>query len=178
MKDIVKTVLLVAAIVLSVVAIAVSVTTLIGFTSFQRAGLAAVQEARAGLGDLTGFTIETSVPVQQTFPIYAEVPFRQDFAVPIRTEIPISTVVEVPINVPIFGTYTLEVPVDTTVPIDLQLVIPVSQTVTVETSVTLDTEIPVRLELSQLGIDDLLDQVDQALAELEAGFQWFWGSER
>ena len=176
MKDVIKTVLIVAAVVLALVSLGLNVFVLIGVRNFQNAGLEAIQTARTGLTDVSDLAIDTTVPIQQTFPIHAEVPLEQEFSVPIQTQIPISTVVEVPIQLPLLGARVIEVPVDTSVPIDLQVVIPVSQTVAVDTSVTLDTEVPVNLELADLGLGDLIDQIDQALTELEDGLSWGVGS--
>jgi hypothetical protein len=176
MKDVVKTVLIVAAVVLAVVSLSLNIIVLVGMRNFQIAGLQAIATARTGLVGVSDFVIDTTVPIQQTFPIYAEVPLEQEFSVPIQTEIPISTVVEVPIQIPVLGTRVIEVPVDTSVPIDLQVVIPVSQTVSVDTSVTLDTEVPVNLELEDLGLNEILDQVDAALQLLEDGLSWPLGS--
>ena len=176
MKDVIKTVLIVAAVLLALVSLSLNIVTLIGLRNFQTAGLEAIQTARAGLTEVSDYAIETTIPIQQTFPIHAQVPLQQEFSVPIQTEIPISTVVEVPIRIPVLGTYQVEVPVDTSVPIDMQVVIPVSQTVAVDTSVTLDTEVPVHLELEDLGLDVLVDQIDEALQLLEEGMTWPLGS--
>lgn len=171
MKRFVVPALSVLALLLAVAAIAVGSFSLVLMVRLQRGALLAVTEARAALADVPERAIEISIPLQQTFPISASVPLRQDFVVPIQATLPISTVVRVPVEVPILGTYQMSVPVVTEVPIDLEVVIPVSQTVPVATEVSLDTEVPVRLEMDQLGLDDLLIEVDRVLGQIEQGLQ-------
>ncbi|MGD1993158.1 MAG: hypothetical protein PVI59_08200 [Anaerolineae bacterium] len=158
---------LVLALLLSVAALVVGSLAFYGVRQLQQGALAAVTEARSALAGITDQTIETSIPIHQTFPIDADVPLEQEFVIPVQTTLPISVTVDVPVQLPLLGTYEMTVPVDTSVPIDLQVVIPISQTVPVETSVTLDMEVPIRLTLDQLGLDDLLQDVDQRLEQVE-----------
>lgn len=158
---------LVLALLLSVAALVVGGLALYGVRQLQQGALTAVAEARSTLAGITDQTIETTIPIRQTFPIDAEVPLNQEFVVPIQTTLPISVVVDVPVQLPLLGTYEVTVPVDTEVPIDLQVVIPISQTVPVNTEVTLDTEVPIRLSLDQLGMDDVLEDIDQGLQDVE-----------
>jgi hypothetical protein len=162
---------LVLALLISVAALVVGGLALYGVRQFQQGALTAVMEARSMLSGVTDQTIETTIPIRQTFPINAEVPLDQEFVVPIQTTLPISVVVDVPVQLPLLGTYEVTVPVDTEVPIDLQVVIPISQTVPVNTEVTLDTEVPIRLTLDQLGLGDMVEEVDQGLEEVEQQLQ-------
>ncbi|MGD1996643.1 MAG: hypothetical protein PVH62_07705 [Anaerolineae bacterium] len=172
MKGYVKPALLVLIVLVAVTSLVLSGLTLYGFLRFREAGLATVKEARTALSDLTESGIQISVPLRDTFPVHASVPLRQEFAVPIRTTIPLSTTARVPIEIPIVGTYRVAVPVETQVPIDLEVVVPVSETLEVETAVALSTEVAVQVEMEQLGLGDLLEEIDGALAEVERGLQW------
>jgi len=163
--------LIALALFFSIVALALSGIILYSALRFQRAAAAAVSDARRVLGSLDSYALETSIPLSQTFPIQANVPLQQDFVVPIRTEIPLSTVVHVPVQIPIVGTYDLSVPVEARIPVNLQVVIPVSETLRVETSVSVDTQFPLRLDAAQLGLGELLGQLDAALAEVEQGLR-------
>jgi hypothetical protein len=171
MRQFVGTALLVLALLLAVVALAASGLAFYGIQQMREATLTAVVEARVTLTDLRDITIETSIPFTQTFPIRAQVPFRQEFVVPIHATIPLSTVVRVPLQIPLIGTYQLVVPVQAQIPVDMQVVIPVSQTVEIATEIAVDTTLPVRLEASQMGLDGLLDQMDAALAGMEEGLR-------
>lgn len=166
---------LVLALLLSVAALVVGGLALYGVRQLQQGALTAVTEARSTLEGFTDRTIETSIPIRQTFPIDAQVPLEQEFVVPIQTTLPISVVIDVPVQLPLLGTYEVTVPVDTDVPIDLEVVIPISQTVPVNTEVTLDTEVPIRLSFDQLGLDDLMEDVDQGLLEVEQQLQQPFG---
>lgn len=161
--------LIALALLLSVAALVVSSITLVAALRFRQAAATAVSDARSALGSLDSYALETSIPLSQTFPIAADVPLQQDFVVPIRTEIPLSTVVHVPVQIPIIGTYDLSVPVEARIPVNLQVVIPVSETLRVETAVQVDAQFPLRLDAAQLGLGDLLGQLDAALAEVEQG---------
>ena len=172
MKRIVGSVVVGIALLLAVLSLAVSGFTLYGLVRARRAGLSAVTEARAALSGLGDYTIETSIPFNQTFPIQAEVPLEQQFVIPIQTTIPLSTVVQVPVELPLLGRYELSVPVNAEVPLDLEVIVPISQTVEVETAVQVNTTVPVRVGVAQLGLGDLLEQIDAALAEVERGLRW------
>ena len=169
MKRFLGTIAVVLALVLAVLALIVSSVTLYGLLQARQSGLEAIADARAALSDLNNQAIDTTIPFHSTFPIQTDVPLQQEFVVPIHTTIPISTVVQVPVTLPILGTYDLSVPVVTDVPIDLDIVVPLSQTVRVETAVEVNTTVPLHLELGQLGLDDLLEQIDAALGEIEEG---------
>ncbi len=164
---------IVLAVVLAIVSLVVSGMTLYTLLRVRSSALNAVAEARQALTTLDEQTIETTIPLQQTFPIHAAVPLQEEFLVPIHTTIPISTVVQVPVQIPLFGTYEINVPVETDVPINLEVVIPISRTVPIDTQVVVDTVIPVRLELARLGLDDLLQQVDEMLEGVAQGLERF-----
>lgn len=172
MKRFVGPVALVLALLLAMASLIVNGVVMYGLLRVRRAGLAAVTEARTALSGLSDRTIETTIPFHHTFPVRARVPLEQEFLVPIQMTIPISTVVWVPLEIPLLGTYQVAVPVEAQVPVDLQVVIPISQTVEVETSVVMDTEVPVQVEVGRLGLEDLLEHADTALAEMEQGLRW------
>lgn len=171
MKRILATVAVVLAIIFSTISLLVNGALLYGLLQARQAGLEAVAAARVALSGLNDRTIEASVPLHHALPIEATVPVRQDLIVPIHTTLPLSTTVSVPVNLPIVGEYRLTVPVQAEVPVDLEVVVPLSQTVQVETVVQVDTEVPVRVEMRRLGIDDLIAQIDEALATMEQKLQ-------
>lgn len=171
MKRYVGPVLIALALLFSVAALVLSSFTLVGALRFREAASTAVSQARDGLDGMESYSLQTSIPLSQTFPIQADVPLEQDFVVPIQMEIPLSTVVQVPLQIPVLGTYEVSVPVEARIPVDLQVVIPVSETLRVETAVTVNTQFPLRLDAAQLGLDDLLEQIDAALAEIERGLR-------
>jgi hypothetical protein len=160
-------------IVISVVAsLVLSVLAFYGMLQVRNATLDLVRDARTILSGLPSQQIETTVRLNHSFPIAADVPLQESFTVPIQTTIPIDTVAQVPIEIPLFGTYELDVPVYAEVPINLQVVIPVNQTVSIDTEVTLDTEVPVELQVGQMGMEGVLQQLDQTLSGLEEQLNW------
>ena len=165
--------MLTAVILVSVVAsLVLSIVALYGMLQIRNATLDLVRDARAILSELPAQQIETTVRLNHSFPIAADVPLQQDFVVPIQTTIPIDTVAQVPIEIPLFGTYELPVPVHAQVPIDLQVVVPVSQTVSINTNLTLDTQVPIELEVGQMGMQSVLQHLDQTLGSLEEKLNW------
>lgn len=165
-------VLLVIGALMVLASLILSSLTFYGLLRARRMGLRAVEQARAALSGLSEREIDTTVPIHHTLPISAAVPLQQEFEVPIQTTIPISTTAQVPIQIPVVGTYQIEVPVETRVPIDLDVIVPVSQTVQISTSVTLDTEVPVHVEVEQLGLSDLLEQIDDVLLGVKGALRW------
>jgi len=155
------------AFVLAVLSLSLNAFLLYSLLQARQAGLEAVAEARAALATLNDRTIEAQVPIHHAVPVQATLPVRQDFAIPVQTTLPISTVVTVPLDLPLVGRYEIAVPVQAEIPLDLEVVVPVSQTVSLETTVQLDTEVPVRIEVQRLGLEDLLGQLDAALAQVE-----------
>ena len=128
------------------------------------------------------------VPISQTVPVSLSVLFADNIDVPIQEIIPINTTVEVPVTIPGIGQVTIPIPIVTTIPIDLNVVVPISRTIPINTSipvvflvdvpvqsnVPIQAEIPVvmnfpvSIPLNDMGIDNLIRQIEQALRDLAA----------
>lgn len=78
--------------------------------------------------------------------------------VPIRADVPISLETEVPVN--------LEVPVEAEIPIDLMVEVPIDTEVAVETQVPVKMDFPVTVLLEEMGLDALLEQLQEGLRQL------------
>lgn len=136
-------------------------------TLLQQGLLEAVTQSRAALASLPGQTVTVPIHIQETFPISARIPIREEFAVPIHTVLPISTDVEVPVNIPVLGERRISIPIQADVPIHVEVVIPISKTVGLETGLSVNLEVPVQIDLGALGIEGLVEAVDARLAEVE-----------
>lgn len=136
-------------------------------TLLQRGMLEAIVQTRAALASLPGQTVKVPLHIQGTFPISAQIPIREKFAVPIHTVLPISTDVEVPLNIPVLGERRISVPIQANVPIHVEVVIPISKTVDLETSLAMNMQVPVRIDLGTLGVEGLVEAIDARLAEVE-----------
>ena len=78
--------------------------------------------------------------------------------VPIRADVPISLQTEVPVN--------LEVPVEAEIPIDLLIEVPVDTEVPITAQVPVQMDFPVTVSLEELGLDALLEQLQEGLRQL------------
>ncbi len=163
---------LLIALLASLISLTVSAGLFYGAVRLRTAGLESLAQARTALSTLSEYTIDTTLPFQQTFPIHTTVPFQEEFHVPIQTTVPISTVVEIPVQIPVLGTYQVAIPVQTDIPVNVEVTIPISQAVEIDTEVTVDTQVPVHIEVGQLGLDEILGQIDSMLAEIEEGLRW------
>jgi hypothetical protein len=133
----------------------------------QRGMLEAITHTRAALASFPSQMVEVPLHIQETFPISAQIPIREEFAVPIHTVLPISTNVEVPLNIPLLGERRISIPIQADVPIHVEVVVPISKTVEMETSLAVNLLVPVRIDLGTLGLEGLIEGVDARLAEVE-----------
>lgn len=124
------------------------------------------------------------VPISATIPVSASVPFSETIDVPINTSIPINTTVSVPL--PVLGNIPIPIPIVTSIPVNLDVQVPISRTipveldipvdltieVAVESEVPVETEVPVQLDfpvnlpLDDMGVQQLVQQVQEALDSL------------
>ncbi len=167
MRRVVGPLLVALSLLISLAALAVGGTAYYKATRLQRGMLEAVTQTRAALASLPGQTVEVPIHIQETFPISAQIPIREKFAVPIHTVLPISTDVEVPLNIPLLGERRISVPIKADVPIHIEVVVPISRTLAVETSLPVDIRVLVQIDLETLGIEGLVKGVDVRLAEVE-----------
>lgn len=125
------------------------------------------------------------VPISTTVQVSDEVPFEDNIEVPINTVIPINTTVSVPI--PAIGNIEIPIPIVTSIPVNMEVDVPISRTipveldipvnlmvdVPVESEVPIQSDIPVLLDfpvtlpLDEMGFQQLLQQVQEALNSLE-----------
>lgn len=122
------------------------------------------------------------VPLDTTVPIDTEIPFEETVVVPISTVIPIDT--SVTAQLPLVG--AVDIPIVTTVPVDLAVDVPISRTipiqmdlpvqftvdVPVESDVPIHADVPVQMDfpveipLDEMGLQPLLNSLQQALEGL------------
>lgn len=124
------------------------------------------------------------VPINTTVSVSDAISFEDNVEVPINTVIPVNTTVAVP--VPALG--NINIPIVTNIPVDMEVIVPISRTIPVELEIPVDmtvavpvesevpiqAEIPVQLDfpvtvpLDEMGFQQLLQQVQEALDGLEA----------
>lgn len=124
------------------------------------------------------------VPISATIPVSASVPFSETIDVPINTVIPINATVSVPL--PAIGNIPIPIPIVTSIPVNLDVKVPISRTipvaldipvdltievpvesqVPVQTSVPVQLDFPVNLPLEDMGVQQLIQQVQTALDSL------------
>lgn len=122
------------------------------------------------------------VPVDTMVPIDTEIPFEETVVVPIETVIPIDT--SVTARLPVVG--DVDIPIVTTFPVELSVEVPISRTIPVQVEVpvrfTVDVpvesevpiradvpvqmDVPVEIPLDEMGLQPLLDSLQQALEGL------------
>jgi len=158
---------LIALAVLTLLSLTLNVVVILGLLQARQIALDTVTDARAiitGVGDETfSYTFE----VDQEIPIAASIPFHEDITVPVNTTIPINTTVVVPIDLGITS-YDLDVPIRTVIPVDLEFTVPVSKTVVIATTVPLDMDVPIEIPISETPLVGYLEELDAALAQIEA----------
>ena len=119
------------------------------------------------------------IPIEATVPIDTEIPFEEEVVVPIDTVIPIDTSVDV--ELPLVG--LVEIPIATTIPVALEVNVPISRNIPIEldipvalevdipvqSEVPIRADVPVRLDfpveipLDEMGLQPLLQSLQQAL---------------
>jgi len=129
--------------------------------------LAMVKDTRAVVSGIGDDTISYTMEIEHEIPVSISVPFIHEIDVPVNTTIPIDTTVIVPIEAGILGTIEIEVPIRTFVPLNLEIAVPINETVEVDTTVPLDLEVPVEIAITDTPIGGYLEELDEALAQLE-----------
>jgi hypothetical protein len=153
--------------VLTLLSLALNGVVIYGLLKAQRIALDTLSDARAIVTSFDDATISYTVEVDQEIPVAATVPFYEEVAVPINTVLPIETTVVVPINLGVIS-YSLDVPINTIIPVDLEVTVPISKTVDIVTTVPLDLEVPIEIPLADTPLADYVEELDAALARLQA----------
>jgi hypothetical protein len=126
------------------------------------------------------------VPIRETIPVATTVLFEDLIEVPINAVIPIDTDFVVQVDIPLVGRTGIPIPIVTTIPISLTVEVPISRVIPIETDIEVDflvdvpveseipvnAQLPVRLDipitiaLDQIGLEVLLQQLQDALQSL------------
>ncbi len=138
-----------------------------GLLQAQQIALNVVSDARAIVNDIGDVTISYTVEVDQEIPVAASVPFYEEVVVPVNTVLPVDTTVVIPIDLGLTS-YDLEVPISTIIPVDLEIAVPISKTIDIVTTVPLDLDVPIEIPISDTPLVDYLEELDAALAQVEA----------
>lgn len=129
------------------------------------------------------FSDTFAVPISHTIPISLTVPFQEVVLVPINTTIPINAGVNVPVDLPVVGRINVPFPITTNFPVNLTVEVPISETIPVEaeipielmvavpieSDIPIETEVPVQLDfpvtipMDEMGFQELLQLVQEAL---------------
>ena len=163
--------------VLTLLSLTLNGMVIVGLLRARQIVLDTVTEARAIVAGIGDDTFSYTFEVDQDVPIVASIPFNEEVTVPIRTTLPISTVVVIPINAGPLGTFDIDVPIRTVIPIDLDVAVPVSRTVGVATTVPLDVDVPIEIPIADTPLVGYLEELDAALAQVEARLRQPFGGE-
>ena len=153
--------------VLTLLSLTLNGVVIYGLLQAQRIALGAVSDARAIVTSIGDVTISYTVEVDQEIPVAASVPFYEEVVVPVNTVLPVETTVMVPINLGLIS-YSLEIPISTIIPVDLEIAVPISTTIDVVTTVPLNVDVPIVIPISDTPLVDYLEELDAALAQMEA----------
>jgi hypothetical protein len=133
------------------------------------------------------FSDSFSVPIRETIPVATTILFEDLIEVPIDAVIPIDTDFVVQVDIPLVGRTGIPIPIVTTIPVSLTVEVPISRLIPIETDIEVDflvevpieseipvnTQLPVQLNvpvtisLEELGLDQLINQLREALRQLE-----------
>lgn len=154
--------------VLTLLSLTLNGMVIVGLLRARQIALNTVTETRAIVAGIGGDTFSYTFEVDQDVPIVASIPFNEEVTVPIRTTLPISTVVVIPINAGPLGTFDIDVPIRTVIPIDLEVAVPVSRTVDIVATVPLNVDVPIEIPIADTPLVGYLEELDAALAQVEA----------
>ena len=154
--------------VLTLLSLTLNVVVILGLLQARQIALDTVTDARAILTGVGDETFSYTFELDQEIPVAASVPFHEDITVPVHTTLPISTVVVIPINAGLLGTFDIDVPIYTVIPVDLEFTVPVSKTVVIATTVPLNVDVPIEIPISETPLVGYLEELDAALARIEA----------
>ncbi len=127
------------------------------------------------------FLLETTIAISETVavPFSMSVPITQTLRLPIQLSVPIRQTIRLPINTPIRRfevpvpldltvpvSDTIDVPIDITVPISTTIAVPIRRNVPIKAEIPIETVIPVKLDLDDSPLGDLLKHLEDNLREL------------
>jgi hypothetical protein len=141
-------------------------------------------EESVALSLTVSFSDTFLVPISATVPVSASVPFSDTIVVPVNAIIPVNTTVAVPI--PAIGNVTIPIPIVTNIPVNLSVNVPISRSIPVQLEIPVDllveipieSEIPVEADvpvlmdfpvtvpLDEMGMQQLLQHLRDALDAL------------
>ncbi len=163
--------------VLTLLSLTLNGVIILGLLRAQQIALDTVTEARAIVAGIGDDTFSYTFEVDQDIPVAASIPFNEEVTVPIRTTFPISTVVVIPVNAGLLGTFDIDVPIHAVIPVDLEVAVPISRTVDIVATVPLDMDVPIEISIADTLLVGYLEELDAALAQVEARLRWPLGGE-
>jgi len=153
--------------VLTLISLALNGAIIISLLRAQQIALNTVGDTRAIVTGIGDDTFSYTFKMDQDIPIAVNIPFSEEVTVPVNTTIPINTIVIIPIDLGITS-YNLEVPINTIVPVDMEFTVPISKTVDIVTTVPLDMDVPIEIPFADTPLVGYLEELDAALARIEA----------
>lgn len=147
---------------------------LAGLWKARQAALVVIDQSIKTLERLEDETFATTVHVQKTVPVSADIPFHRELKVPVDVTVPLSHDVSFQESIELsfdtlLGTQTLDVPVGATiplslsVPVDVKVPVTISETIPVRTEVEIDVEVPVAVRVADTPLPGYLAQVKRSL---------------
>ncbi len=160
--------------ILVLLSLALNVVVLGGLWTARTMVVEALDASLETMAGLEGETFATTVRVQQSVPVRAEVPFQRELNVPINLSVPISEEItfretlQIPVNT-LVGTYNVRVPISTslpislTIPINTEVPIAVSDTFPISTQIDSDIALPVAIRIADTPLVEYLKQIRETL---------------
>ena len=164
--------------ILVLISLALNALIIASLLEVRQTTASALDQAVGALQDMEGATFETTVEIQQTIPVNAEIPFQREWTVPVRLSVPIEhelrfqETIVVPIDVPLFN-LDIDVPVSTTIPVSLTVPIEtevpfaIDETFLVDTEVEIDLTVPVAIDLADTSLPAQLGELAAMLKEVQ-----------
>lgn len=136
---------------------------LIGLNMARLAAVEALGKVETMLDQLATEVVVYDVPINQSVPMRADVPFNQTMNIPLDTVISLDQTLSVP-----FGGTNIDLPIQTEVPIKTVVPVTLNEIIKVDTAVQLNTTIPVEVEVARTPLLGYLNQARFDIARVKS----------
>jgi hypothetical protein len=155
---------------LSLVSLALSAVLAYGLLNARQTAVEGLDAAIAAVDGLGRQGWHYDYHFEQTIPVSATIPIRQDLVFPFKGALPIKTTVKVPVDAGVLGSFVVEVPIDTTVNVDTSVPIHVDQTFQVNTTIPVNMTVPINVSGGDPRVQQLISQVRDWLVRMRNSF--------
>lgn len=117
------------------------------------------------LSTLPDASFQQTFRINRSFSFSGEMPINQTMTIPISMTVPVNTAMNVNVNTP-FGPMSMPVNVNTSVPFKMDMPFTYSQTIPYSVTLPIDMEVPVKIQLRDLGIEPAIKQTQDEIQRL------------